>query len=107
MAVRSSISSRVKKTGFDDNQPASNKILLGIQRTRCKNPVPQMELVELTLHQVLYEAEATIEQCYFIHSGLISVVSVQPNQKSVEVGLIGNEGFVGLPVVVGYTSSPT
>ena len=38
---------------------------------------------------------------------MISVLSVQPDGKSVEVGLIGKEGFVGLPLLVGYRTHPT
>lgn len=37
----------------------------------------------------------------------MSVLAVQPDGKSVEVGLIGKEGFVGLPLLVGYHTSPT
>jgi CRP-like cAMP-binding protein len=64
-------------------------------------------LIRLKLHTVLYEAGETIKSGYFVNSGLMSVLSVQPDGKSVEVGLIGKEGFVGLPLVVGYHSSPT
>jgi hypothetical protein len=41
--------------------------------------------------------------------GMMSVLAVQPDGRSVEVGLIGREGFVGLPLVVGYqlTTRPT
>jgi len=35
------------------------------------------------------------------------VLAVQPDGKSVEIGLIGSEGFAGLPLLVGYSSSPT
>jgi CRP-like cAMP-binding protein len=38
---------------------------------------------------------------------MISILAVQPDGKSVEVGLIGNEGFTGLPILVGYRTSPT
>ena len=64
-------------------------------------------MIRLKLHTVLYEAGETIKSGYFVNSGLMSVLSVQPDGKSVEVGLIGKEGFVGLPLVVGYHSSPT
>jgi len=37
----------------------------------------------------------------------MSLLAVQPDGKTVEVGLIGREGFAGLPLVVGYHSSPT
>jgi len=42
-----------------------------------------------------------------VNEGMISILAVQPDGKSVEVGLIGNEGFAGLPLLVGYRSSPT
>jgi CRP-like cAMP-binding protein len=63
--------------------------------------------VRLKLHQVLHEAGETIKSGYFVNTGLMSVLAVQPDGKSVEVGLIGKEGFVGLPLLVGYRSSPT
>jgi CRP-like cAMP-binding protein len=38
---------------------------------------------------------------------LMSILAVQPDGKTVEVGLIGKEGFAGLPLLVGYNHSPT
>ncbi len=67
----------------------------------------KLELVRLKLHQVIHEAGETIKSGYFVNAGVISVLAVQPDGKSVEVGLIGKEGFVGLPLLVGYRSSPT
>jgi CRP-like cAMP-binding protein len=63
--------------------------------------------MRLKLHQVLHEAGETIKSGYFVNSGMMSVLAVQSNGKSVEVGLIGDEGFVGMPLLVGYRSSPT
>jgi CRP-like cAMP-binding protein len=57
--------------------------------------------------QVIHEAGETIKSGYFVNSGVCSVLAVQPDGKSVEVGLIGKEGFVGLPLLVGYRTSPT
>jgi CRP-like cAMP-binding protein len=42
-----------------------------------------------------------------MNSGLASVLNVMEDGKSVEVGLTGKEGFVGLPLVVGFASSPS
>jgi len=52
-------------------------------------------------------AGETIKLGYFVNTGLMSILAVQPDGKSVEVGLIGKEGFSGLPLLVGYRSSPT
>jgi CRP-like cAMP-binding protein len=38
---------------------------------------------------------------------VVSIIHVMTDGKSVEVGLTGKEGFVGLPLIVGYGASPT
>ena len=48
-----------------------------------------------------------IEYAYFIESGLASVLSIANDEKAVEVGLCGSEGFVGLPLIAGLRSSAT
>lgn len=60
----------------------------------------------MKLHQVLHEAGEAIKSVYFLNNGLGSVLTILPDGKSVEVGLIGNEGFVGLPVIFGFKTSP-
>ncbi|HEY4902247.1 MAG TPA: Crp/Fnr family transcriptional regulator [Candidatus Sulfotelmatobacter sp.] len=48
-----------------------------------------------------------MKSAYFCNSGLISILSVFPDGKSVEVALVGNEGFIGLPLVVGFRTATT
>jgi CRP-like cAMP-binding protein len=100
-------SSTGKRRLDDDGNGVSNKILLSLAREEYDQILPKLELVRLKLHQVIYEAGETIKSAYFVNTGMISVLAVQPDGKSVEVGLIGNEGFAGLPILVGYRSSPT
>ena len=54
----------------------------------------------------MHEAGEVIKSAYFLNNGMASVLTVLPDGKSVEVGLIGKEGFVGLPVVFGFKTSP-
>ncbi len=96
-----------KRPSDGDGKAIANKILLTIPANESAQLLPKLEFVRLKLHQVLHEAGETIKSGYFVNTGLISVLSVQPDGKSVEVGLIGNEGFVGLPLLVGYRTSPT
>jgi CRP-like cAMP-binding protein len=108
MVKKPSIPPRPAKQATDgDGNHIGNTILLRLSNKECKEVVAKLELVRLKLHQVLYEAGETIKSGYFVNSGLMSVLAVQPDGKSVEVGLIGKEGFVGLPLLVGYHSSPT
>jgi CRP-like cAMP-binding protein len=59
------------------------------------------------VHNVLHEPGATLKSAYFCNSGMISILSMFADGKSVEVGLVGKEGFIGLPLVAGFRTSPT
>jgi CRP-like cAMP-binding protein len=84
-----------------------NEILLRLPRKEFETVWPELSLVEMRTRHVLNEIGEPIKHCYFLHSGLASILSVMGDGKSVEVGLTGKEGFVGLPMVVGLRSSAT
>src|SRR4030081_2501255 len=108
MVKRPPISASVPKAPSDgDGHAVANKILLSLPRKERDQVLSKLELVRLKLHQVIHEAGETIKSGYFVNAGVVSVLAVQPDGKSVEVGLIGREGFVGLALLVGYHSSPT
>lgn len=88
-----------------DGNEIRNLILRGLPKNECNQIFGALELVRLKLHQVLHEAGETIRSGYFLNDGMGSVLTVQPDGESVEVGLIGNEGFVGVPVVFGFKTS--
>jgi CRP-like cAMP-binding protein len=83
-----------------------NLILLALSAKECPQIFSSLEFVRLNLHHVMHEAGDIIKSVYFLNSGMASVLTVLPDGKSVEVGLIGKEGFVGLPVVFGFKTSP-
>jgi len=56
--------------------------------------------VELPLEMRLSEPNEPIEYIYFLNSGLISTDAVTEKGESVEVGVIGREGFAGLPALL-------
>jgi CRP-like cAMP-binding protein len=97
---------RAKPPTDTDGNGISNSILLRLPSAERDQVFPKLEIVRLKLHQVIHEAGETIKSGYFVNTGLMSVLAVQPDGKTVEVGLIGSEGFVGLPLLVGYRSSP-
>jgi CRP-like cAMP-binding protein len=88
-----------------DGKPIGNLLLRGLSRTECSQIYSSLELVRLKLHQLLHEAGETIHSVYFLNDGLASVLTVQSDGGSVEVGLIGKEGFVGVPVIFGFKTS--
>jgi CRP-like cAMP-binding protein len=108
MVKKTAIPPRVVRPPSDgDGKSVANRILLSLSREECSQVLPRLEFVRLKLHQVLHEAGETIKSGYFVNAGLISILAVQPDGKTVEVGLIGREGFAGLPLLVGYSNGPT
>ena len=90
-----------------DASQVHNEILLGLPAKEFELLFPKLEFVRLKTHQLLHEPGDVLKSAYFCESGLISILSVFPDGKSVEVGLIGKEGFIGLPLVVGFHTAPT
>ena len=90
-----------------DGVPVENEILLNLPSDEQASIFPELVFVQLRTHDVLHEAGEPIKFAYFMNSGLASVLSVMVDGKSVEVGLTGKEGFVGLPLIVGLITSPT
>jgi CRP-like cAMP-binding protein len=90
-----------------NTQKIQNKILLGLSKQELSKLSTKLEFVSLPVRTVLNEAGEAIKFAYFVNSGLASVLSILSDGKSVEVGLAGSEGFVGLPLVVGLRTSHT
>ena len=90
-----------------DGQTIDNEILLGLPARELDAILPQLTFVDLRTHDVLHEAGEPIKFGYFVTRGMISILTVLTEGKSVEVGLTGKDGFVGLPLLVGFSSGPT
>lgn len=88
-----------------DGHQIHNKILLSLPRKESEHLFPKLELVRLETHHVLHEPGDTLKSGYFCDSGLVSILTVFPDGKSVEVGLVGKEGFIGLPLVAGFRTA--
>lgn len=99
-------SSQANKRDSDGNR-IENKILLSLPAREFDLVSPKLELVRLKAHQVVHEAGETLKSGYFCNSGIFSVLSVMPDGKTVEVSLIGREGFAGVPMVAGFRTSYT
>jgi CRP-like cAMP-binding protein len=84
-----------------------NEILRGLSGTEGETLYSKLELVRLKVHHLLHEPGDALKSVYFCNSGMISILSVFPDGKSVEVGLVGKEGVVGLPLLVGFRTAPT
>ena len=82
-----------------------NEILLGLAQSESAILFSKLECVALKPSEHLAEMGQAITHVYFVNDGLASVLSLTPDDDSVEIGMIGKEGFVGMPVVLGLRTS--
>src|SRR5438270_12893720 len=66
-----------------------------------------LEPVSLPHGEELCRQDGPMTHVYFPASGVCSVVSVTDDGKVVEAATIGNEGMVGIPVILGLEFSPS
>jgi CRP-like cAMP-binding protein len=87
--------------------PHANRLLGLLPRADYARLRPHLQPVELGYRQSLYSANRPIGFVYFIETGVGSLVNTMANGDAAEVGTIGNEGMVGLPLVLGDDRAPT
>ncbi len=87
-------------------KPVSNKILLSISDSEYNSLRPHLEYVRLPNHLVLHEGGEKLDFVYFLNRGLISLVVIMKDGRTAEAGVVGNEGFTGIPAIVGLSRGP-
>ena len=83
----------------------SNRLVTGLLRGDRERFVASGEKVELAFGQVLCEPDQDIRHVYFPYDSFVSLAAPVDSRSSLEVGLIGNEGMLGIPLVIGIAES--
>src|SRR5690242_426271 len=60
-----------------------------------------LEPVKLAPGKVLYETDERSEHVYFLTNALVSIMSMNSEGGTVEISLVGYEGMVGVPAILG------
>ena len=91
--------------GSQSGSPVTNLLLAGLPRKDRQHILAGCESVELTVAEVLCEPADRIRHVYFPAGSFISLVIPVSGLESLEVELVGNEGMVGVPLVLGVDIS--
>jgi CRP-like cAMP-binding protein len=97
-------SQKLASSDLDGNR-IHNEILLDLPPEESGVIFPKLELLRLKPHHLLHEVGDSLKSAYFCNTGIVSILSVFPDGEFVEVGLVGKEGFVGLPLIAGFHSA--
>ncbi|HEX8354726.1 MAG TPA: Crp/Fnr family transcriptional regulator [Pyrinomonadaceae bacterium] len=87
-------------------RPRSNRILSAAPREEYERLLPRLEYVDLRRGDVLHETGEHIRHVYFPYAGTISVVVQMRDGDQAEVGVVGREGMLGLPLLLGTETAP-
>ena len=79
----------------------ANHILASIPVGEYGRLSRQLELVPLKFSQVLYEPGNSIEYVYFPLDSMVSLLTAVDRKRTLEVGMVGNEGMAGMPFILG------
>jgi CRP-like cAMP-binding protein len=87
-------------------EPYKNRILAALPASEINLLAPHLTPAIFRLSQTLHSPGQTIETVYFLEDGICSIVVAMENGTTIEVGIIGPDGFVGAPAVLGTGYSP-
>jgi CRP-like cAMP-binding protein len=83
-----------------------NHILSSLPAEEYKRIAPHLEEIRMNYGDILSYPDEKIEYVHFPKRGVISICAVMQDGSQVEVGVVGNEGMSGLPVLFGTESVP-
>jgi CRP-like cAMP-binding protein len=83
-----------------------NKMLAALPAKEYGRLANKLESYDLKFGETIYQPNENIEYIYFPDSGIVSFLTEIETRSTLEVGLVGNEGMVGLSTFLGTTKSP-
>lgn len=86
--------------------PTRNLLLRSLNDTDYALLAPRLERVPFAVGDVLLRADERIESCCFLEAGIAGVLDALEGERGYAVGLVGAEGFVGWPLLLGDDRSP-
>ena len=85
--------------------PRQNQLLAALPDAEMARWLPQLELVTLSLGEVLSESGRRFADVYFPTTSIVSLLYVMENGASAEIAVVGREGIVGVSLFMGGEST--
>jgi CRP-like cAMP-binding protein len=85
--------------------PIANQLLAALPKKEYQGLLHHLEQIPLVFEEVLYQPAAVMSDVYFPNSGIVSLLAGANERATIEVGLVGNEGMVGLGIFLGVNTS--
>jgi CRP-like cAMP-binding protein len=89
------------------HDPKQNHLLAALPPSEFKRIAPHLELVAMSLGDVLYESGGQLKHVYFPTDSIVSLLYVMENGASAEIAVVGNEGILGISLFMGGETTPS
>ena len=76
--------------------PSGNRLLAALPRAELAALLPKLTEVPLTFNETIFERGEIVRHIYFPSNGVISLLASVSERSSLEVGIVGNDGVVGV-----------
>src|SRR5688572_18578926 len=83
-----------------------NDILRALLNSEYRHLRPRLERVNLAAGDIVYQADQPIEHVYFPEGAVVAMLDTMEDGATVEVGIIGHEGMVGINIFLGHPLTP-
>ena len=87
-------------------EAVQNHLLGDIREDELERLLPNLQPLTLPLGQVLYESKEKMDYVYFPTTAIISLLYIMENGSSAEIGVVGNDGMVGIAIFMGGDTTP-
>jgi CRP-like cAMP-binding protein len=84
-----------------------NRLLTALPPAIFERIRPELELVPLKLGASVYEADGKLSYVYLPTTAIVSLLYVMQDGASAEIGVVGNEGLVGIALFMGGDTTPS
>lgn len=84
-----------------------NNLLAALPQAERERLLPHLKLVQMPLGMVLYEPGDTLRYVYFPTDSIVSLLYVMKDGASAEISVVGNDGIVGVALLLGGETTPS
>src|SRR5436190_23959553 len=83
-----------------------NYLLASLPEDEFERVLPMLEPVSFELGHVLYESGDKMDHVYFPTTSIVSLLYIMENGATAEIGVVGNDGILGIALFMGGDTTP-
>jgi CRP-like cAMP-binding protein len=91
---------------IEPNSPSGNGLLSALPSEEYQIFVPSLQSVSLSLGEVIYDSGGHLDYIYFPTTSVVSLLYTMKDGSTAEMGLVGNDGVVGVALFLGGDTTP-